>query len=307
MKLKSKFLGLAAIAAMTIGFASFSTPASATVQTCTQWPATPLTSYPRDGHLFKCFPAPRNSNEQTLQSQMMNSVSSAVARLTLDEQTKLKNANVQIRVFYNGTDATQTLGESPSLPPHLNESGRSWVLPGNNTANLPIATTSVWIFTLTEFNALNGAIPTTFTASQSGGTTNHELGHQLDRVWAVQNNLAVAATALMSFNATSSPRAAQAVAEAVLWDYSQPGFDWTTAKTTQFYTVDSNGHNAIKQNEVFAEFIAAFNGGGVLPAEDLFLGSNFKCTTNVMAYLQNHNGAMLSAPDPQICYNHTAW
>jgi hypothetical protein len=211
---------------------------------------------------------------------MMNSVSSAVAQLSPDELTKLKNANVQIKVFYNGTDATQTLGENSSFPPKPTETGRSWVIPNANTANLSIATSSVWMFTLNQFNALNGAIPTTFNSVQSGGTAHHELGHQMDRIWATQNALAPTASALVTGNTT--PGFGQAFISAL-------NFDGARLTSTDIQTLTG-------QTGPLDTFIAR--------------SGKFPCAAWVVAQMHTNNGTMPAVPDtrtPGSCYGKTSW
>jgi hypothetical protein len=238
---------------------------------------------------------------------MMNAVNAAVASLAPDEKAKLKSRNIEIKVFYNGLDALQTLKEPSTLPPRPTETGRTWVLPGNNTANLLIATTSIWIFSIDQFNDLNGTIPTSFNVRQISGTTVHELGHQMDRIWAQYNKLSPGDTAIMSYNSTKNPASAQAYAKALTWDSQQRSFDWNLAKRTRFYASMPNGANGLKTNELFAEQFAIVNGGGAVAAEDAFITQNFKCAASVIVYYHAHAGALRPTPDPNICYHHTIW
>jgi hypothetical protein len=246
---------------------------------------------------------------------MMNSVSSAVAQLSPDELTKLKNANVQIKVFYNGTDATQTLGENSSFPPKPTETGRSWVIPNANTANLSIATSSVWMFTLNQFNALNGAIPTTFNSVQSGGTAHHELGHQMDRIWATQNALAPTASALVTGNTT--PGFGQAFISALNFDGARLTSTDIQTLTNQFpsYLDLTQNPPLLRRNEFIAELFAVNVGGGATGQTgplDTFIARSgkFPCAAWVVAQMHTNNGTMPAVPDtrtPGSCYGKTSW
>lgn len=296
MKLKSKLLSLASMALLALGFASFSTPASATVQTCTKWPATPGTSYPLNGYLYQCFPAFRNVNEQTLQSQMMNAANAGVARLSSSERNDLQSHNVQIRVFYNGTDAFDTLaipagtGSEPALKP--TESGRSWIAP---IYGLTVPTTTLFVFTQTQWTALNGAIPTTYNATQLGGTAHHELGHQMDRIWAQRLGYANFGTApaVITLNATNKN-----YGKAVNVDGARlSAQDVTTLQTLYPKFLTSTG--GLNFNEIFAEQFAMNTGGGSngpTGADDTFLRSRFPCS--LWYVTQTHSGTTATNTSP---------
>jgi len=307
----SKLLGIAVLATAGIAGSLIAvTPAQATVQTCVPYPTTPTTTYPLDGHMFKCFPTARNGAETSLQNQMANSVNAGVARLSNAEKALLKANNVRIYVFYNGDDGLQTLGDPIAVKDGETARTYPWT---NTTPQGP--KTAIWAYTPAQWTALAGAIPTTYNGGQMTGTAAHEMGHQMDRQWAANNGYTPTVTAIISTNTTVNPIQAQAFITAVNWDgYRLSSLDIAYLKLFfPRYVETVNNVDKLKRDELFAEMFAKVNGGGaggLTGTEDTWLGVHFPCSQWVVTYLHTdpHNGAPPPAtPNGSICYSHTSW
>lgn len=327
MNIFRKLLGAAALAFVGLASFSMSTPAQAAVRTCTDWLAG-QTNYPNNGHLKKCFPAPLTAAETNLQNFMMNDINSAIAGLQAAEKTQMNLRDVTVHVFYNGTDALDTIPDPSGVTLKQTETGRSYVLstsPGPNPKLL------VWAFTQSQWAALNNARPTTYIVQQLQGTLNHEAGHHADRFIAQQNGYAPTASALMTNNTTQNPIAAQSWIKAFGFDaakmsssdvaYMVQNFPRLMTKVLRNDPANPGGPqilvDAVRTNELFAElFAGVHNGGagGLTSSEAVYINAHFKCSRWVIIYMKTKSGQTPPAPPsggtvnaPSECYNKQAW
>ncbi len=207
MKFFKHILGAGLIAAAAL---SLSVPAEAAVN-CPKWPNPTQTgsTYPLNGRIYNCMPTPRNGSEAQLQSEILNAVNSAIAGYNNKRTQDLEPRNIDIQVSYTAADSYAKNGvlSVPGEPPSgSTETGRSWTLPNRNPPVIANPTTSVWVYTVAQWNAVPGSpkIPTNFNSTQLGGTVRHELGHQFDRIWAQKQGYAPAASSTVDSNTTNT-------------------------------------------------------------------------------------------------------
>lgn len=312
MTISKTLRGLAALAAFIIAGISatlISSPAHAAVRTCTDWPGGTGQPYPKNGNLKKCFPAPLTSAETYLQNDMMNNVNAAISNLTANEKSLMSSKGIVFYVFYNGVDAFDTLGDPNGVKP--GETGRSYVW--TNTTPVVGPKTALWPFTPNQWQALNGARPTTYNLQQFMGTAVHEAGHHMDRVWAQINGYAPTIQAIISTNSTLNPIAAQSHINALNFDGAR-----LTAADIQWMKINFphliktvKGVDRLATNEVFAEQFARIHGGGAggaSGAEATFLLQHFSCSNWVVTYLKTNNGNTPPTPATgSTCYNKSSW
>lgn len=303
MKTFKKLLAAASLVLIGLGASAISSPASAAVN-CPKWPSPLGTNYALNGHIYNCMPTPRNGSESALQQQILNRVNAAVADFTGDMKTKFNAKNVDIVVSYNAVDgyakANVTPGSGGEPASSANESGRSWVL-GNKNATIVNPTSMIFVYTQTQWSALGGAIPTSYNSTQVGGTLHHELGHQIDRVWAQYNGWAPAATAIVVNNSTNAN-----YGKAVNIDGQQlTAADITTIQNN--YPRLLQNSTTLNINELFAEEVASVNGGGANASEDSFISTKFRCSQWFVTTMKNTNGVPPAAPNPGLCNNKTVW
>ena len=130
---------------------------------------------------------------------------------------------------------------------------------------------------------------------------NHEIGHQLDRQWAVARGLTPANTATIT---SADAKWLKAI-----------GYDLADLTASEITTMGNwprlrNDNNQVLTTEVFAELFAFKSGGGVDGSEAIFLHQAFPCATWVMDKLYAGNGDPVSAPNqpylnPSVCYGHS--
>lgn len=311
-------LAAAGLAFIGLGSLLTATPANATVQTCTRYvppQGFPNPGYPvSNGHLYFCFPNPRSVPETQMQLLARNTVVSALSNWTTAVRNQLSAKNIDFYVFYTGFDALQTLGfASPEPPIKPTETGRSWVLP-LQTLQLPNPTTAIFLFNVDQFNALNGRIPTSgdLVQAQLSGTTRHESSHQMDRVWAQILNYAPTASATIVKNTTNTN-----YGTAVNWDGARlTPQDISDLKTKypRLLIDPTVATPVLNNNEIFAESIAAFIGGGARVDEDNFIKAKFPCAFAYARDLYSSNTvpAPVGIPKPATvpstaCYGNTQW
>jgi len=289
MKLFSKWY----IAAVSLLLMSLATPApsGATVQQ-----RRPLylpggnSPYPGvDNHLFNCMPEPRNQEEKDLQTKVMHDVIACAGKYGPDNERLLEQARVDIMVFYNGRDALDTLGiklGGAEVPAKPGETGRSWTsLEGQPSLNNP--TTSIWVWSLDQWNSLNGTVPSSVNDEQVMGTTKYELGHQFDVLWAkvqnpswrsiTQNDL----TWIKAINCDARSIDIQTVESA-------------RAKWPRLFLPGKYA-----ASEIFTE-LTAMEVGGVDLEEDEWLKRNFSCASYYVHNLEQSHG---TAPVVSLPYN----
>jgi hypothetical protein len=242
-------------------------------------------SYPGiDGHLFNCMPEPRNQLEKDMQIVVVHDVIASVGKYGPKNEDILGKGAVDIMVFYNGQDAFDTLGietgaREPSIKP--NESGRSWAtVLGQPSLKTP--TTTVWIWTQTQWTALKGKIPSMadVDANQLMGTTKHELGHQFDVQWAKVSDPSWTS---ITMNDSIWRKALSCDAKIV----TNATRESAMRKWPRLFT----GVGDYAQNEIFAELCATEVSGGVDPIEDLWLKMNLSCAYYYVQTLEQSNGA----------------
>lgn len=309
--MKRTFKNLLAVASLAIvGIGSFiaATPANAAVS-CPKYPIPLQTTYPLNGHIYNCMPTPRNSAETTLQASILNNVNVAVAAFQAKRANDLNPRNIDIQVSYTAADsyaANQGLivGEPPSQP---GETGRSWVLPNHNPPIITNPTTTIFVFTVQQWNAVPGSpkIPTTFNSTQLTGTVHHELGHQFDRIWAQKQAYAPTASATVTNNTTNTKYISALTIDAGLLvqaDIDQIKNNWP-------WMLDAAG--ALRRNEFFAEQVAINANGGATPALDIFINAKFRCSTWYVTQMFTavNNAAPVNPPSSSgtICNHVTTW
>lgn len=311
------FLTVACLALLGLGSVFSSTSAQAAVQFCT--PYVPGSGFPNPGYpvstgnLYFCFPTPRSTGEGAMQLVATNAVVGAVTNWTSAVRAQLNAKHVDFFVFYNGADAFQTLQiGSPDPAVKASESGRSWVLP-NRTSLLPNPATAIFLFTTDQYTALNGRIPVQndLNQTQLKGTTRHESAHHMDRVWAQLLNYAPTATAIVTNNTTNTN-----FGKAINLDGARlTAADIQTLKTLypRLLINPTAATPTIANNEVFAESIAHFIGGGVRADEDTFIQAKFPCAYSYARNLYSSNSSTpIGTPKPDAvpstaCYGNTHW
>ena len=321
-------LAVASLAFIGLTSMMMAPPAMATVRTCKLYvppPGFPNNGYPANtNNLYFCFPtAVAGTPEDQLQLLARNTVASALSGYTTAIRANMQSRNINYYIFYNGRDAFDTLAVNIA-PPEVdikdNESGRSWIFP-NNTTNKTTPVVSAFIWTNTQYANLhlNTRTPTTGdlpTAQQNqlSGTVRHESGHHLSRVWAQQLSVLPLASSTIdqnyvnwgkALNMDGSRLSAQAVSD-------------LETKYSRFAQIDPITHKAtgLKGNEIFAELIAMYTGGGAVPAEAPFLTTNFPCArwyTQQGFFASNGLTPNIgtpkppTAPAPGACYGNTNW
>ncbi|GEM_PF-3471099 len=309
--MKRTFKNLLAIAGLAIvGFGSFvaATPANAALS-CPKYPIPLQTTYPLNGHIYNCMPTPRNSAETQLQAQILNGVNAAVAAFQNKRTNDLNPRNIDIQVSYTAADSYAAnqgliLGEPPS---QAGETGRSWVLPNHNPPIITNPTTTIFVFTVSQWNAVPGnpKIPTSYNSTQLAGTVHHELGHQFDRIWAQKQGYAPSASAIVTNNTTNMKYISALTIDAGILSPT----DFNHMKTTWPWMLDAAFN--YKPNEFFAEQIAINANGGATPALTMFINDKFRCSTWYVTQMYNavNNAAPVSPPNPTgtICNHVTTW
>lgn len=308
---KSNLLGVLALALAGMG-GSFlaAAPAQAAVS-CPIYPSPVQTTWPKNGHIYNCMPTPRNSAETALQAQILNTAAIG-GNLNTNAKTKLNAKNVDIIVAYTAVDAFAKAGITPGVggekPIGAGESGRSWVFTNTN-ATLVNPTTAVFVYTQTQWNAIPGTpkIPTSYVGSQLTGTVHHELGHQLDRIWAQYLGYTPTATAVITGTAASHFGVAVNVDGAQL----TPADITTIQNNYPRLLIDPPPASPVLNfNEIFAEQVAINAGGGANSAEDTFINAKFRCSTWLVTQMYTNGGTPpASPPNPTgtICNHITSW
>lgn len=303
----STLLGLGIFAATA---AFIATPASAAVN-CPKYPIPLQTSYPLNGHIYNCMPTPRNSAETQLQAQILNSVNAGVSKFFNKRTNDLNARNIDIVVAYTGADAFAKESFTP-VPPEKqigdNESGRSFVFP-NQTAVLTNPTSNIFVFTKNQWNAIPGnpKIPTSYSGAQVTGTTAHELGHQMDRIWAQKLGYSPAASAVVTGTVASHFGAAVNIDGAQL---TQTDIDTISNNYPRLLVDPPPAAPVLNFNELFAEMIAIQAGGGVRQPEDDFIKAKFRCSLWVVTSMWNNdanNNTPPANPTSGLCNGRTTW
>ena len=328
------FLAAAGLVVIGLGSMLAASPANAMVRQCTPYVppvGVPNYGYPANtGHLYFCFPDPRNTAETNLQLMLRNNAAASMNNYTSAIRANLQSRNIKYYVFYNGTDAFNTLqvdtsnGEAALSPV---ESGRSWVFPASNVptdpqnpTNKALPTTSVFVWSDAQYltRGLNNRPPTQadFPSSQRlqlSATMRHETGHQLSRVWAQQLALTPTVSVVIDQNYLNWTRAL--------------AMDGTRLSTQDIADMKSlyprllaydlfGNPTGVKGNEIFAELLAMWTGGGVSSSEGAFISANFPCTkwfTQQGFYASTGLAPNIglpkppATPSPGVCYGNTNW
>lgn len=270
---------------------------------CRAYPTAPGPNYPLNGHLFNCMGYPRSAAENTFQGAIMGNANSAIAGsagFNTDEKNKLNAKNVDIYVYYNGADAllSKRLDVSGSTVTST-QMGKSFVEPPVGNSTLPRTSSIVWVYNKTDWAAKAGTIPAAPVSAQWPGTVNHEVNHQIDRIWAHDLGYAPAATALISLNSTQQAYYQKAIA----WDWAaMSAADKATMWSTYpFVMINST---TVDNYQFFAEQVTD---GLADSAGFIFFNTKFTCATWVIVQMEANNGAFPAAPSAAKCYNHTTW
>lgn len=279
---------------------------------CPKWPATPTSTYPKNGHLYNCMPTPRNAAENTLQQTILNKVNAAVADYAANA-ADLNIRNVDIQVSYTAADSyakNGALGTQNEPPSSATETGRSWVLPNKNPPILTNPTTSVWVFTVAQWNAISGnpKIPTTFNQDQLSGTVRHELGHQFDRIWAQKQKNGAGwnptGTALVHNNQENN-----VWTQAFTRDVGKLQAPQITELEQNFpWMLNNPGtpQHSLKPNEFIAEEIIVQQ--GATPALTTWIRTNLPCSQWVITQMANSSTkAVPTPPEKDKCKPLTKW
>jgi hypothetical protein len=259
-------------------------------------------------------PTPRNKAESNLQLDILNRVNAAVADYAANS-ADLNAKNVDIQVSYTAADAYLKNGALtvPGEPKSSSgETGRSWVLPNKNSPIMTNPTTSVWVFTVPQWNAVAGSpkikIPTSYNITQLSGTVRHELGHQFDRILAQKQKNGA------GWNPTAS---------SLVHNNSENNV-WTQAftldvghlTTTAIAQLDQNfpwmlnnpgtPQHSLKPNEFIAEEILVQQ--GATPALTTWVRTNLPCSQWVITQMANSQSkAVPSSPEKNKCKPLTKW
>jgi hypothetical protein len=269
---------------------------------CVVWPANPGPDYPLNGHMFNCMGLPRTSAELQFQSSIMNSANAAIAGYQND-RAKLNTKNVDVYIFYNGADALiskrlDVTGNSMTD----GETGRSYVEAPVGNPKLPHASSLIYVYSVEEWKAQYGKIPAVYNAIYPG-TVGHELGHQMDRIWANALAYAPTSTALISLNTTNQ----NYFMKALVWDWAaMSAADKATLWSSYPYLMTNS--TTIKNSEMFAEQTAMNNGVGRGGSSGkVFIGSALRCSMWVVTQMKNNNGVFPPAPTSGQCSGHSTW
>lgn len=270
-----------------------------TVQ-CVVYPSPLGTSYPKTGHMYNCMGTPRNGPETTLQNNIMASLNGVITTYKGD-LAKLSAKNVDFYVFYDPIDAyiTKGLGGSPSAT----EIALSYLDPPVGNSSLPNASSILYVYNQTEWAALYPTIPSSINSTRFSGSASHELGHQMDRIWAQGLGYAPVDTARISSNTTNQAYYLSALA----WDYAAMSpTDQATLWTTYPYLMIDSTH--IDDYQMFGEQKANSPGVGLGGTTGKsFLAAKLTCSTWLVNQLSSNNGAFPAAPLAAQCHNHTSW
>jgi hypothetical protein len=231
-----------------------------------------------------------------MQTQIMNNVIAKTGSYGAANRTVMSNNHVDIRVFYNGTDALNTLQIQHAQGPQPTETGRSWATTAGQP-HLTNPTTTIWIYTLNQWNALNGATPTSYDINQEDGTVHHELGHQVDQDWAQ------ARTPPLTSSITNTPDP--------LWN-AAIGYDAANISVadrnyaaSQWPQLFVPGTTNWAPSEDFAEEVATEVGGGVIAAEDQWIQQHMTCSYWYAQTVEQNGGAEPAQLGAVACYGHT--
>lgn len=296
-----------ALSAFTVLGLFSATSANAAVA-CPTWPLPLNTSatYPQNGRLYNCMPTPRNAAENTFQQDVLATLNSAVAG-DLNNNTKLKLSAklVDIVVAYDrGT--VETKSGLPVTPSGMKptETGRSFVL-RNQNATLQNPTTIVWVFTPVEW--VPGTIPSNLANLQEDRlrlTIHHELGHQMDRVWAQTPNNYGPANATIVENSNNNH-----FVQALQWDIDNlsPADRSTMNNDPNLrYFVYSTSPFTTKNAEMYAQEFAITVGNFPVPPIDQWIFDHFKCSRQFLIAQSIANGVPPATP-PAFCYGKKTW
>lgn len=307
--MKRKLKTIIALSAFTVLGLFSATSANANVA-CPTWPlpVNPTATYPQNGHLYNCMPTPRNQAEQTFQLDVLATLNRAVAGdFGNDKKVKLSAKLVDIVISYDrGTSETKSgLPVTPSGTAPT-ETGRSFVLPNQNST-LQHPTSILWVFTPAEW--VPGTIPSSLALLQEdrlSQTVKHELGHQIDRVWAqTPNNYPPTSTATIVNNTNNKH-----FIQALQWDIDNLSqADRTTMATDpnlRYYVFSTTPTFTTKNAEMYAEEFAITVKNFPVPAIDQWIFDHFKCSRQFLIAQSNANGVPPATP-PAFCYNHTTW
>jgi hypothetical protein len=274
--------------------------ASGCTPQCVVYPSPLGTTYPKTGHLYNCMGTPRNGTEQTYQTNIMSSLSSTITTFKGD-LAKLSAKNVDFYVFYDPLDAYIVKGIAANPP--SSQIALSYVDPPAGNPNLPNASSILYVYTQAEWQTIYPAVPNAPKSIPFTGSADHELGHQMDRIWAQGLSYAPAATALISLNSTNQAYYLSALA----WDYAaMSSADKATLWSTYPYLMVNS--TTINNYEMFAEQKANSPGvgrGGTTGKS--FLGLKLPCAQWVVNQLSSNNGAFPAAPSSGQCHSHTTW
>src|ERR1700730_14634123 len=242
----------------------FASPASAKVTPCVQITIQGA-GYPADGQrLLDCRRAPVPDHKD-FETNLVLSVNGFIHALPPAIQTDLSNKKVTYYVFTLGQDALDTLQIVGGSGPGANETGRSWVIPGQaQNPGLTKPVVSIWIYTPTQWNNGNPIAVSHYPARQNSGTVHHETGHQMDRIWAQMAGLAPAATSLLSQND-------------ILYTHAQ-AYDIAHLSANERNWINANDKRLLQASELFPVEFAIVAGGGTQQMEDTFVQPRFSCT-----------------------------
>jgi hypothetical protein len=288
-------LGALAVAA---GLSMFAAPANAmnTSANChlvqhgnppsTDYPTNWLISCPRTYTAGSAEAAAVVQNEQLLWENIQ---SKPKAPNSIHVRDLLSNAHVTFYFFSYEQDAYDTLGISGTAS--AGRTAISFVLTGAGNPQQVYPITLLWNHWGTGLPLQNYQL--------TGKSNNHEIGHHMDRQWAVSKGLTPTATATI-------------VGQDARW-LTGIGYDLANLSAAEINTMQTtyprllNSSGQVLTNEVFAELFAFKSGGGVVPAEATFLHSAFPCATWIMdqLYLKNGNPPATPYLSPAACYGHS--
>jgi len=285
----------------------FSASANAAVN-CPTWPLplNPTATYPQNGHLYNCMPAPQNSAENTFQLDVLARINGATAGdFGSNKLTKLTAKSVDIVVTYDRSTAETKAGLSITAPgTKPTEAGRTFIYPNLNPT-LVNPTTLIWVYFPNESVPASPSNLTSGRGNQLSETIKHELGHQMDRVWAqTPNNYSPAATATTVNNSNNTH-----FIQALQWDIdNMSAADRNTMATNLDlnYFVYGTSPFTTKNLEMYAQEFAYTVKNGLARPIDTWINVHFKCSRQFVIAQNNANGLAPATP-PAFCYNHTTW
>lgn len=268
---------------------------------CRAYPTVPGPNYALNGHLFNCLGYPRSAAELQYQNELMNGANAAIADFTTDQKTKFNTKNIDVYVYYNGADAL--LGKRIDVTGATVttvQMGKSFVEAPVGNPTLPRPSSIVWAYNKTDWETKYATIPKSPSSSAYSGTVHHELGHQIDRIWAKDLAYAPTTTSLISLNNTNEAYYLKAVA----WDWvNMSAADKATLWSSYPYVMTNA--STIDNYQLFAAQTGGIGLGGI--AGYNFISTKLKCSQWVVTQMKNTNGSFPAAPTAGQCYNNTTW